>query len=308
MSEYDDYPANEEEIIREQMGQGLDYEENEEMTVNFWKTKVHGANIGIHQAEQYRASSRKFNRGLDIRGEVIFKPKEKRKDGPIKYVVAFNSDFWDVEESSYLKKHAPSDFYKRISIRLFTELKKGAGGIWAGSLEQSLTDSILNSMTQSKSLPVFLLDIPRYDYLIKLSRGKTLAGHRYCFSMIPDKNWIYPMPDKVRFFSIESKPIAIGLDFKVIERGGVNEDKIVAEVDEKTMDVGGKWVITITDPTLQKNHVFKQVLVLFSCLCKYLDDVNQKIEKLFKLTGEQGNLLDIIKEELSYSKDPRHLK
>ncbi|MHA1682943.1 MAG: hypothetical protein ACTSUE_18535 [Promethearchaeota archaeon] len=307
MSEYDE-PLDQDELNRELVGEGLVEEATKEIVINFWKTKIHDASLGIRQQEQYRSRSRKYNKGMEVRGEVSFKSSGKKDKSQTKLIIGFNTDFWENENSSYIKRHNPKELYKRISLRLFSELKDGKGGNWMGSLEQSLTESIVNSMTQNKPLPVFVLDIPRYDYLIRLNRGKTLVGHRYCFTLIPDKNWKYSLDKKVRFFSIESKRVAMGLDFKVIELGGMNDDEVVAEIDEKKFDVGGKWVIKLKDPSLEKNHVFKHTLILFSCLCKYLDKVNENTEKLYSLMSQKGNYLDTINEELSYFKNPRYRK
>ncbi|MHA1792201.1 MAG: hypothetical protein ACTSVI_06115 [Promethearchaeota archaeon] len=299
---------DDDELRKEMEGEGLLIESDKEIIVNFWKTKLHDATIGIRQQEQYRSRSRKYSKSMEVRGEVLFKKEGKKDKDQNKYIVGFNTVFWDDLDSNYLKRHDPKELYKRVSIRLFTELKDDKGGNWMGSLEHSLTESLLSSMAQNKPLPVFIIDVPRYEYLIRLTRGKTLTGHRYCFALIPDKNWRYAHKGKVRIFSIESKKASIGLDFSVNELGGVNDDKTVAEIDEKKLDLGGKWVIKIKDPSLEKNHVFKHVLILFSCLCKYLDEVNDNLEKLFKLMSKKGNFLDVITEEVSYFKNPRYKK
>lgn len=307
-SDYDE-ELSAEELESERKGEGLVIESTSQVIVNFWRTKLHDATIGVKQMQQYRSRSRKWNKGMEPRGEVNFKTKDKKDGKQGKLTVGFNTDFYDdLENSAYGKRHEPADLYKRISIRLFTELKDKKGGNWAGSLEQSITESIANSVAQGKPLPVFIIDIPRYEYLIRLVRGRTIMGHHYNFAMIPDKDWSYSLPKQVRFFSIESKKVALGLDFNVKEIGGMNDGKAVAEVDEKKMDIGGKWVLKIKDPSLEENHVFKHVMILFCCLCKYLDEVNDCTEKLYKTAQESGKFLDTIYEELSYFKNPRYRK
>ncbi|MFX0099176.1 MAG: hypothetical protein ACFFCS_06300 [Candidatus Hodarchaeota archaeon] len=307
MSEYEE-ELSQEDLKAEQTGEGLVIESTAQVIINFWRTKLHDATIGVKQMEQYRSRSRKWNKGMQPRGEVTFKTKDKKDGKQGKLTVGFNTDFYDLSDSAYAKRHDPTDLYKRISIRLFTELAKGKGGNWAGSLEQSITETISNSIAQGKPLPVFILDIPRYEYLIRLVRGRTIVGHHYNFALIPDKEWSYSLPKQVRFFSIESKKVAVGLDFNVKEIGGMNDGKAVAEVDEKKMDIGGKWVLSIKDPSLESNHVFKHVMILFCCLCKYLDEVNSQTEKLYKMVQEKGKFLDTINEELSYFRNPRYRK
>ncbi|MHA1372606.1 MAG: hypothetical protein ACTSRA_23160, partial [Promethearchaeota archaeon] len=298
--------GTDEDIKAEESGEGLIIEPTSVIEINFWKTKLHDAVLGIRQLEQYRSRSRKFTKGMEVRGQVSFKSKKKKEGKQGKLVVGFNTDFWDDLDSAYLKRHPKNtELYKRISIRLFTELKEDKGGYFMGSIDQSLTETIANSLAQDRPLPVFIIDIPRYDYLIRLVRGRTLVGHRYVFPLIPDKNWRYGNEKRVRFFSIESKKVSVGLDFVVKELGGQYAGKSVAEIDEKKMDVGGKWVLKIKDSSLEENHVFKHILILFCCLCKYLDEVNENTEKLFKLLENQDEFLDTISEELAYFKNPR---
>lgn len=289
-------------------GEGLKEEANSEIIVNFWKTKLHDASLGIRQKQQYRSKSRKYTKGMEVRGEVAFKKKGEKDEDQTKMIIGFNTDFWESEDSAYLKRHDPKELYKRLSIRLFTELKDDKGGNWMGSLEQSLTEAIVSSMTQDKPLPLFIMDVPRYEYLIRLSKGKTLTGHRYCFALIPDRDWSYSLENKVRFFSIQSKRMTVGLDFRVYELGGLNDDEVVAKIDEKKFDLGGKWVIKILDSSLEKNHVFKHILILFCCACKYLDQINDNLQELYELLSKEGNFLDTINEELSFFKNPRYRK
>ncbi len=50
-----------------------------------------------------------------------------------------------------------------------------------------------------------------------------------------------------------------------------------------------EWILKIKDPSLESNHVFKHVMILFCCLCKYLDEVNNQTEKLYKMVQKDAS-------------------
>ncbi|MHA1298950.1 MAG: hypothetical protein ACTSO9_05840 [Candidatus Helarchaeota archaeon] len=259
--------SEEDLILEEEMAKEEDEDEIfEEIVVNFWRTGWHDAAFGIRQLDQYRARSRQWTAAMQVRGDVTFKDKKDKK-----YIIGFNEEAWQEDDDGKLSKKA--DLNSRVIIKLFTELKDNKGGNWAGTLELSILESLVLTIGERVGpLPVFYIILPRYPYVIRMVRSHTRMGQRYVFPIIDHKK-----KDPVRIFEIEKKMVSLGLDFKVED---AFTEKEVAKVDGKLLDFGGKWIIHIKDKSLKNNRIFRQVIVLFACLCKYIEDVNENIKTL----------------------------
>ncbi|MHA1376999.1 MAG: hypothetical protein ACTSRG_01330 [Candidatus Helarchaeota archaeon] len=262
--------SEEDLIVEEDLPDEDEDEIIEEIVVNFWRTGWHDAAFGIRQLDQYRARSRQWSAGMQVRGDVTFKDKKDKK-----YIIGFNEEAWSENEDGKLsKKHGKfTHLNSRIIIKLFNELKDNKGGNWKGSLELSILESLVLTIGERVGpLPVFYIILPRYPYVIRLIRSHTRMGQRYIFPIIDKEN-----KEPTRIFEIEKKMISAGLDFKVEDS---YTEKEVANVDGKLLDLGGKWVIHIKDKTLKNNRIFRMVVMLFACLCKYIEEINDNIKNL----------------------------
>ena len=56
--------------------------------VNFWRTRLHDEELGVHQQLKYQAKTRWFSKNFDIEGVV-------EEDGEKKYIIAFSKDDWE---------------------------------------------------------------------------------------------------------------------------------------------------------------------------------------------------------------------
>lgn len=244
----------------------------EEIEVDFWKTKAHGQTMGIKQEQQWQAASRQFSKTMEIRGIVKYK-KDKDKS----QIIGLNNGFWDTEEAdSPLNKkfgeHA--NLNKRLVIKTFTDLKdEGKGGKWTGSIELSLTESLLASIGNRHPMPIFIVILPRFKYNFKIMRVHTRSGQRYVFPVISEDG------KDIEFYEIEKKRGSIGLDFKV-EDG--RTEKEVAIIDGKKLNIGGKWIVKIKNKDLAGNRIFRQTIILFAAACKFLDEILENIENLYE--------------------------
>ncbi|NHI93831.1 MAG: hypothetical protein EAX96_15190 [Candidatus Lokiarchaeota archaeon] len=266
----------------------------EEIEVNFWKTKAHGQTVGIKQAAQWQAASRQFSKTMEIRGIVKYKKEKENAQ-----VIGLNQGFWDTEdpESPLNKKFGENaDLNKRLVIKTFTDLKDGKGGKWTGSLELSLTESLLLTIGERDVMPVFILIIPRYKFNYKLIRAHTRKGARYMFPLISDDG------NNIRFFEIEKKGASWGLDFRVED---ARTEKEVALVDGKVIDIGGKWVVKIKDKELAGNRIFRQTLILFAASCKFLEDIEKNIKALYEAYKKKDYVFQPIGNEMSLFYNPR---
>jgi len=264
--------------------------------VDFWATKMHGATIGVRREDQRRAQSRQYTKGMEVRGEVEFQGKDKGKE----WTIAFNEDTWDVDDESKLrsrfKDKKEAKMNRRIIIKTFTKLDDKKGGRWTGTLESSLIDSMSLSIGTRKPLPVFKVVLPGDKFVYNIYRNHTLAGQRYMFYIIDEKT------KEFRYFEIESEMFAIGEDFRVEDCA---TGKQVAYVDGKVIDIGGKWEIKFKDKNLAGNPTFRQILILFACLSKFLDDVNDSVKDLYKAITKKKYKFRPDAFELSLYKNPR---
>lgn len=266
----------------------------EEIDVDFWKTKAHGQTMGIKQEQQWQAASRQFSKTMEIRGIVKYK-KEKDKA----QIIGLNNGYWDTEEAdSVLNKKFPENakLNKRLVIKTFTDLKDGGkGGKWTGSIELSLTESLLGSIGARHPMPVFICIMPRFKYNYKIARVHTRSGQRYVFPLISEDG------KDIQFYEIEKKRGSIGLDFKVED---ARTEKEVAVVDGKKMNIGGKWVVKIKDIDLAGNRIFRQTIILFAAACKFLDEILENIEELYE-AYKKDYVFQPIGNEMSLFHNPR---
>ena len=84
-------------------------EKTRKITVDLWRTKLHGVTTGIKQTEDHMAKSRQFNRDMKLFGEV--REKKKGKDETIGYL-GYRKGLWD-DEKDKLKR--------RLVIKLFSK-------------------------------------------------------------------------------------------------------------------------------------------------------------------------------------------
>ncbi len=104
---------------------------------------------------------------------------------------------------------------------------------------------------------------------------------------------------------IDEKRATIGSDWDV--KVG-DKTKVVARIDEKLMNVGGKYVITFLDKQLYKLAPFFKTIVLFTMMLRFKKDIMSTIGKL-RSQIEQGKIkLDPAPEEEKFMWNPRLLR
>ena len=266
----------------------------EKIEVNFWRTKAHGQTMGVKQEAQWQAASRQFSKTMEVRGIIKYKKEKENAQ-----IIGLNQGFWDTEEPDSMLNKKFGEFAKlnkRLVIKTFTDLKDDKGGKWTGSLELSLTESLLLTIGERDVMPVFIMIMPRYKYNFKLIRVHTRKGARYMFPLIS------PDGDTIQFFEIEKKGASWGLDFRVED---ARTEKEVAEVDGKKLDIGGKWIVKIKDETLAKNRIFRQTLILFAASCKFLGEVEDNIKALYEAYKKENYEFKPIGHEMSLFYNPR---
>jgi hypothetical protein len=260
---------------------GKKFEKNVE--VDFWSTNLHEEEIGIYKQERYQAKNRSFNKDLELVGSV----KEEGKDDGI----------FGINESSWNEVSEKQLGNKRLVIKWFS--KDSVNHI--GTIEQIVLSSIHASMAAEDEIPVFKMVVPGYDFLVDVKKEHPRVpkiGEIYgCSFKGRDETW-HPV-------LFVEKPVAIGSDWDVVIG---DSKKIVANIDEKLLNVGGKFVVSYFDKNLYDDATFYKIIILFSMMCKYRAEIIDQIKKIREIIDSGKSKIDISSEEEKLFRNPRLIK
>ena len=237
------------------------------ISVDLWKTGLHGKEIGVNQQEVYMAKSNQFTRDMNIIGEI----KEKGEENG---TIAVRDSIVD----------------NRLVLKAFS-----GAMTFLGTFEEciSLEMTVKNSI--KKAYPVFRVILPRYDMVVELRKiwGGFLKAEQYTFFMNID--------DKFNeFFTIGQKRFSRGDDWFV--RNARKE--VIAKIDGKMFDIGGEWDVKIYSPNLAKEKEFTTVLILFAGFRRYEKQVIKRIGHNFE-AYKKGKAFKPDNDEMGLYKNPR---
>ncbi len=249
-------------------------------------------------------------------------------DSDRKLVVALNKRYWDTKGTdkskmeeidsdadgktdakkfldNYLKRKFGefADLNRRLIVKVFRDMDHSEvdkRGIWMGTIEQSLIDSMMLTFGEKDPLFASILTLPGFDYQIQLVRSHAITGQRFILPVIERKVAMeelfaasvekgievdtsstekMPMNYYSRYFVIEGKRFTPGTDF--IVKDPMNGNKVVAEIDGRAIDIGGKWEITFKDDTLSTDPLFRSNIILFALMIKYHPEMQKVMRKLY---------------------------
>ncbi len=248
-----------------------------EITVDLWRTSTHSVNIGINKQEQLMSKSRQFTKDTEIIGEISEK-------GETTGYVTYRKDQWDSSEE------------KRLVIKIFSD---SIG--WKSSMEELHARELSQSFSINEALPMFSTNINRLDYLLlieKVHLGVSFNQEKYVCFLIDDKTG-EGMP-----IQLVSERISIGGDWYVLDHHGNK----IAEIDGKSFNIGGKYVIRMIDNLGVFERELVEILVLFATYLKFKDEVEKDImEKIKQLRQSEGNI-KVDPDELALYRNPRRIK
>jgi hypothetical protein len=230
--------------------------------VNFWRTKLHEEELGIHQKLKYQAKTRRYSKNFDTEGVVEI-------DGEKKYIIAYNKDDWQEDPPEK----------KNLQLRLFTimeeKLNIGKGGNFKGGIETSIAHSLVQSFEINHPAPVFFVQLPGNKNLIRIVRGWRLKGTRWTWPLLPEE-----AGDKLQMVKAKGT-IGLGRDYDIF-LGDVK----VAKVDSQriTKDIE----IDIYDQNFAKDKEFVMIITLFGCITRFMKECEELIEHFFKGMKETG--------------------
>lgn len=252
--------------------------------VNFWRTRLHDEELGVHQQLKYTAKTRWFSKNFDIEG-VISIDKEKKS------IIAFNKQQW--EESPIEEK--------RLVCRYFTIMEetmdsKAKGGNFKGGVELSITHSLIQSFEIKHAAPVFYAQIPGVKVLIRFVRGWRFIGTRWTFPLLPEQK-----DDKLQMI-LAKGVVGPGRNYKLYIG-----KKLIARVDGKPLKK--EYGIEVFDETYAKDKTFLRYMVLFGITCNFMDEAKKIVKRLYKKMKATGTSdYKAPKTEMDLFRNPRMMR
>jgi len=249
-----------------------------EIIVDLWKTGAHKVEMGVKKDLEHRSKSRQFTKDSDIIGEV----NQDSKDAGY---VSYRTEPWKLEIPN-----------QRIVLKYFTE-----GMNWKASMEELVSKGIAKSLSAQRGMPVFMINLQESEYLVtleKVQRDKSFGKSIYAFTIVDEKNrGLYP-------FSIEADRMTLGSDWDVFDR---HREKI-AKIDGSKFNIGGKYTIKLDKKSQNYRKELPEVLVLFSTLNRFLEDVEKKLDKTRKKFKDDKLEMIVESEEAMLYLNPRRIK
>jgi len=252
--------------------------------VNFWRTRLHDEELGIHQQLKYQAKTRYFSKNFDIEGVIEI-------DGKKKFIIAFNKDDWQekpIEE-------------RRLICRYFTIMEEGLdgnqkGGNFKAGIELSVAHSLVQSFEIRSPAPVFFMQIPGTINLVRLVRGWRIMGTRWSFPLLPEQSG-----DKLQMIMCKGV-VGPGRNYNIFL--GANK---IARVDGQR--VQKNFELEIFDEAYAKDKTFVKYLTLFAMVCNFMHDAEKLIKRLYKKMKKTATSdYKIPKQELDLFKNPRMMR
>ncbi|MFX1375780.1 MAG: hypothetical protein ACFFA0_08215 [Promethearchaeota archaeon] len=254
--------------------------------VNFWRTRLHDEELGVHQQLKYQAKTRWFSKTFDIEG-VVEIDKEK------KYIIAFSKDSWQEKP----------DLERRLVCRVFTIMEEkltdagqAKGGNYKGGLELSVTHSLIQSYEIKHAAPVFFMQIPRTINLSRVVRGWRLLGTRWTWPLLPEQK-----DDKFQVVRAKGV-IGPGRNYNVYI-GDVKVARVDGQVVQKNFE------IEIYDDSYAKDKTFVIYMILFGCMCNFMREAEKMIKKFYRQMRKTATSnYKPPKQELDLFRNPRMMR
>lgn len=250
------------------------------ITVDLWRTKLHGVTTGIKQTEEHMAKSRQFNRDMKLFGEVF--EEKKGKEETIGYI-GYRKGLWDDEKDK---------LNRRLVIKLFSKSM-----YYQGTIEEMVGREFTRSISARKDFPSFFAIIDDYDYLLSVNkiRGGWFVPEWFSFRLNFEDESFLPI--------ILKHKIGPGIDYRIVNGIG---DKEIGLINGKKFDIGGRYDIHITssDERLLSNTMVRTI-ILFAASLKFHKSIFRKIKKGTKLMKKGEWQPDLANEELLLHRNPR---
>jgi hypothetical protein len=254
------------------------------LKINFWRTRLHDEELGVHQQLKYTAKTRWFSKNFDIEGVI-------EEDGEKKNIIAFNKEQW--EESPIEEKRLVCRYFTIMEESMDSQAK---GGNFKGGVELSITHSLIQSYEIKHAAPVFYAQIPGMKFLIRFVRGWRFIGTRWTFPLLPEEE-----DDKLQMI-LAKGVVGPGRNYKLYIG-----KKLIARVDGHPIQK--EYEIEIYDEDYAKDKTFVRYMTLFGLACNFMDGAKKIVNRLFKKMKTTGTSdYKPPKTEMDLFKNPRMMR
>lgn len=247
--------------------------------IDLWATDLHSEKIQLFKHARRASKDRQWSKDSDIIGIIN---RDGKEWGPI----AYRKDEW--KTSDYLKS--------KLILKTFTQ-----SNYWRGSIQLLVGRSVMLSQVSNEPSPVFLVNYNDSQFVTYLQK----VPHKNFFST-QGEVWGFDLlisdeTGEIQTFEIDDNRFTLGTDFYV---KNIN-DQIVAKIDGKILNVGGKYEIEIYDEDLAKNKRFYTSIVLFTSIIEFIDDIKNRLKIIIRLLQRPGEKLDLDWSEKELYFNPR---
>jgi len=245
--------------------------------VDLWSTKLHKQEIGIKRDAERAQKSRQWTKDMDQIGEI-------KKDGEKYGIVAIREKLWKTKDI----------FQKRFVIKTFTP-----GEYWRSSIEQLQGESISCTIAAQEPCAVFACIFQHTSKLAKIyyvPHKRRFQGEIFRISYVDDN-------DILNNFVIDDKRFTLGSDWVVKDV----HNRMVAFIDSKKFNVGGKAVIKIFDQELANDKTFVNTLILFGAMLRYYREIQKAVKELAKELRISDHKLKLDESEADLYQNPRKM-
>ncbi len=245
--------------------------------VDLWRTKMHKQEWGIRLDAQRAQKDRQWTRDMDQLGTV-------KIDGEDYGILAIRENAW--KEKDHLER--------RFVMKLFSP-----SGYWRASIERLQGESFANSLAIKEPSPAYICVFKHTRNLFRIKRlahFPRFQGQIFGFSYL-DENDIF------QTFVIDDKRLRFGSDWVIKDI----HNKVVAKIDGKFMNLGGRFKIQIFKEMLAKDKTFYTMLILFSSTLRYYKDIKKNIKKSLKELKQSDVEVKLDESETNLYLNPRKL-
>jgi hypothetical protein len=222
------------------------------IVVDLWRTKMHKEEWGIRLDAQRAQKDRQWTRDMDLIGEVKINKEDYGH-------LAIREQIW--------KEKDPLE--RRFVMKMFSP-----SGYWRGSIERLQGESFAISHATKEPCPAFICIFKHTRNLFRIKRlahYPRFQGQVFGFSYL-DENDIF------KSFVLDDKRFTPGSDWMIKDI----HNNIVARINGKFANLGGKFKISILDEKLALDKTFYNMLILFSSTLRFLRDIKKNIKKSMK--------------------------
>lgn len=255
--------------------------------IDFWLTKLHTEDIGIYEKDRLMAKNRLVTRNLEFVGGI---KEQGKKDG----FFGIDKDMWKLDGKDITAKRMVIRWFASESVEHL------------GTIEQMVSTSVAASLSVNDEIPIFKIILPEYDFIVDVQKEHPKVpriDEQYsCVlkDMRKDKKYWIPL-------MFDQKVIALGSDWNIKVDLPGEDKKLVANVDEKLLNVGYKYVATFYDENLYHYAPFYRTVILFGMMLKYREEIKLRIARIRELLLSGKIKLDVSPEEEKLLWNPRYL-